>query len=235
MSSVAEIGKQQNNIHIVEIIGPAGAGKTSLYKALGNHSEQMLLSNFPDVHKIAAAPFYIRYGLQLIPSILRLSRSDSRQLTRREFAWLTIIKGWPFVLQKESRKLSQKIILDQGPVFLLADMREFGPDYLQTKKAEPLWDEFYHRWAHTLDMLVWLDAENINLVGRIRGRKQDHVVKKEPAEKAIEFLERYRKAFDFAVSALTSVNPGIRILRFDTSKQRTQDIEDRLLAEMGCS
>jgi deoxyadenosine/deoxycytidine kinase len=234
MSSVAEIGKQQNNIHIVEIIGPAGAGKTSLYTALGNYPDRMLLSNFPDVHKIAAAPFYIHYGLQLVPNILRLSSSDSRQLNRREFAWLTIIKGWPFVLQRDSKKISQKIILDQGPVYLLAEMREFGPDYLRTKKAEPLWHEFYLRWAHTLDMIVWLDAEDGQLVKRIRERDKDHIVKNEPAEKAIEFLESYRKLFDFTVAALTAINPGIRILRFDTSKQRTQEIKDRLMDEIGC-
>jgi len=235
MSKAAEIDKQQNDIRIVEIIGPAGAGKTSLYNKLGNHPDQMLLSDFPDVRKITAAPFYIRYGLQLVPSILRLSRSDSRQLTRRELAWLTIIKGWPFVLQRDLKLGPQRIILDQGPVYLLAEMREFGPDYLRTKKAEPLWQEFYHRWAYTLDMIVWLDAEDSHLVERIRGRKQDHAVKNESAEEAIKFLELYRKLFDFTVSSLTEINPSIRVLKFDTSKLQTQEIKDRLLSEMGCS
>ena len=56
---------------MVEIVGPAGAGKTTLYQALDRHPEFIRLENFPDVRKVADAPFFILNGLQLIPSLLR--------------------------------------------------------------------------------------------------------------------------------------------------------------------
>jgi hypothetical protein len=220
---------------VVEIIGPAGAGKTTLYKALSNYPEQIRLSNFPNVKRAADAPFFIRYGLQLVPSLFRLYRRTSRQLSRREFAWLTILNGWPFVLQSEVEKSSQVIVLDQGPVFLLTEMREFGPEYLKRNEAEKLWKKLYCRWAATLDMIVWLDAADIYLLERIRTRDQGHVVKNEAAPIVFEFLERYRRAYDYTLSKLGTNASGPRVLRFDTSKQQPGEIVDRLLAKFGCT
>ncbi len=81
--------------------------------------------------KWADAPFYISNGIQLISSLIRLPPSNSRQLTRREFAWMSILYGWSALLRKESHNSNKAIILDQGPVYLLAEMRLFGPEYLR--------------------------------------------------------------------------------------------------------
>ena len=225
----------QGTPRVVEIIGPAGSGKTTLCKALGDYPGRIRLSDFPNVRSAADAPFFIRYGLQLVPSIFRLSQGTSRQLSRREFAWMTILNGWPSILQRDISNSTEVIVLDQGPVYLLAEMREFGPEYLRTEGAEKLWQDLYCRWASTVDMIVWLDAADISLLERIRTRDQEHIVKNESSPRIIEFLERYRKAYDFTVSALSSKNSGIRVLRFDTSRQQTEEIKDRMLAEIGFS
>jgi hypothetical protein len=220
---------------VVEIIGPAGAGKTTLYKALNNYPEQIRLGGFPKVHKAEDAPFFIRYGLQLVPSLFRLYRRTSRQLSQREFAWLSILNGWPFVLQREVEKNSQVIVLDQGPVYLLTEMREFGPEYLKRTEAEKLWQKLYCRWAATLDVIVWLDAADIYLLERIRTREQGHVVKNEASPVILEFLERYRRAYEFTLSKLETNASGPRLLRFDTGRQQPAEIVDRLLAKFGCT
>ena len=160
----ASIEPGQKKARVVEIIGPAGAGKTSLYTSLDEFPAHIRLSNFPDVHKIADAPFFVRYGLQLLPSLARYSRPDSRPFSRREFAWMSIMVGWPTLLQKQIRTCPLVIILDQGPVYLLAEMREFGPDFIRAPKAEKFWQEVFTRWAQTLDMIVWLDAADAVLV-----------------------------------------------------------------------
>jgi cytidylate kinase len=114
-------------------------------------------------------------------------------------------------------------------------MREFGPEYLRTEDAEKFWQDLYCKWACTLDMIVWLDAADFSLLERIRTRDQDHIVKNESEPRMIEFLERYRRAYDFTVSELSAKKPGIRILRVDTSKQKTEEIVDRMLVEIGLS
>ena len=217
---------------IVEIVGPAGAGKTTLFHALGDCNGSIKRGNFPDVRKITAAPFFIWNGLRILPYLLGLSRQAGRKPTRREFAWLSILYGWPDILQKELKN-NKIIILDQGPVYLLAETREFGPEYLRKQKAEKLWRNLYSRWAQTLDLIVWLDATDIDLLNRIRSRDKQHVVKNESVETTFEFLVSYRKAYERTISILSTKHPGLKILRFDTSRKSLEEIASRILCEFG--
>ncbi|MGB8981835.1 MAG: hypothetical protein WCC12_08165 [Anaerolineales bacterium] len=217
---------------IVEIVGLAGVGKTTLCNELGRYHEHICLSNFPAVRKISAAPFFIWNGLQIVPAILNLSGHDSRNLTRREFAWLSILKGWPVVLQGQLKN-NKPIILEQGPVYLLAEINEFGPAYLREQKARFFWQGLYSRWANMLDVIVWLDAADPDLIRRIRGRDKAHVMKDESIETILEFLARYRNAYKQTISDLSVNHPGLRILRFDTTCQTPRVIANQLLAEFG--
>ena len=225
-------GTRQGKIEVVEIIGPAGAGKTTLYQALDCYTESIRLGNFPDVRKVTNAPFFISNGLRLIPSLLRLYRRNSRQLTRREFAWMTMLSGWSDLLRRGSNNDNKVVILDQGPIYLLAEMRLFGPEYLRQKTAEKLWQDLYERWRATLHMVVWLDAADDVLLDRIRNRRQEHVVKTQPATVVYEFLGRYRTEYEFIISALTAKEVGPKILQFDTERQQPPDIVNQFLSEV---
>jgi len=215
---------------IVEIVGPAGAGKTTLCQALRYGNNSIHLSDFPDVRKISTAPFFIWNGLQIASTLLGLVQHNSRKLTRREFAWLSILNGWPAVLQRELKN-NKAMILDQGPVYLLTETSEFGPEFLKTKKAKKLWRCLYSRWAGMLNMIVWLDAADNDLLKRIRSREKDHVVKKESIETAFEFLACYRMAYERTISNLSAIQPGLYVLRFDTSLKSTEEIASQLLIE----
>jgi deoxyadenosine/deoxycytidine kinase len=227
-------GSQLKKNRVVEIIGPAGAGKTTLCQALDHHSELFRLENFPDVRKVTAAPFYISNGLHLIPSLLRLYKSSSRQLTRREFAWMAILNGWPTVLRKESSDGDKVIILDQGPLYLLAEMRLFGPDYLRQENAKRFWQNLYDRWKAILYMVVWLDTADDVLLDRIRTRQQEHVVKNQPATVAYEFLGRYRSEYESILSALTAQKVDLKVFQYNTEQLSSQDIADQLVNEFSC-
>jgi len=217
---------------VVEIVGPAGAGKTTLCQVLDHYTESIRLENFPDVRKVTDAPFFISNGLQLIPNLLRLYRPNSRQLTRREFAWMAILDGWPGLLRQESNDGNKVIILDQGPVYLLAEMRLFGPEYLRQEAAERIWQDLFDRWRDTLHMIVWLDAANNVLLDRIRSRRQEHIVKTQPPTTVYDFLDRYRSEYEFIFSSLTAKKTDLKVLRFDTEGQQPQDIVNQFLSEL---
>ena len=217
---------------VVEIVGPAGAGKTTLYQALDCYTDFIRLENFPDVRKAADAPFFILNGIQLIPSLLHLYRSNSRQLTRREFAWMSILNGWSDLLRRESNDDKKVIILDQGPVYLLAEMRLFGPEYLRQNTAQPFWQSLYESWGATLDMVVCLDATNDVLLNRLRNRRQEHTVKNQPPMVVFEFLDSYRTEYEFLLSRLTAKKAGLKVLQFDTEQQRPQDIVNQFISEL---
>ena len=83
-------------------------------------------------------------------------------------------------------------------------------------------------------MVIWLDATNDVLLDRIRNRQQEHIVKAEPAKVIYEYLDRYRVEYEFILSVLTSKKTGLKVLRFDTGQQGTQDIESQFLSELIC-
>ncbi len=218
----------------VEIIGPAGAGKTTLCQVLAKASECIRLSNFPEVRKLEDAPFFIRHGLRTVSTgLMRRPRYGSRRFTRREFAWLSILDGWPELLQEEWKIDHRVAVLDQGPVYLLTEMREFGPQHLRNEPPDKTWQNLYARWAAVLDAIVWLDAPDTILTQRITGREKQHIMKGKSPEAVLEFLHRYRSAYGCTLSYLTVHNAGFRFLHFDTSRQSPERITKELVAEFG--
>lgn len=218
---------------IVEIVGPAGAGKTTLCQALTRNSRLIQVSNFPDVRKISAAPFFIWNALQLFPTLLRLPPHNSRKLTRREFAWLTILNGWPIVLLRNFKNSDSVFILDQGPIYLITELSESGPEYLNSVKAREMWQSLYCRWAPLLDVIVWLNGADSNLLERIRTREKDHLVKDSSPQAVLDFLDRYRNAYERTLTMLAVSRPDLKVLKFDTTQQSPDEITDRLLIEFG--
>jgi deoxyadenosine/deoxycytidine kinase len=213
-------------------VGPAGAGKTTLYQKLDCYTKLIQLENFPDVRKMTDAPFFISNGLGLIPNLLPLYRPGSRQLTRREFAWMSILNGWPAVLRNQLQKNNRAIVLDQGPVYLMTEVRLFGPEYLRQQTAQRFWQNLFEHWTDTLDMIVWLDTAEEVLLERIRTRQQEHVVKAQPAKVVYEFLDRYRSEYEFIFSRLIANNTCLKVLRFDTGWQTPQQIVDQILFQL---
>jgi deoxyadenosine/deoxycytidine kinase len=229
----AGVGKRmQKPPRVVEIVGPAGAGKTTLYAALDQHPERVLLGDFPDVRKLSAAPFYIFHGLGLVPSLAWLYRHPSRQLTRREFAWMAVLRGWAGLLKKDTRRDKRVIVLDQGPVYLMAELRLSGPDYLQAEKARALWESLFTRWASTLDLIIWLDAADDVLLDRIRTRPSEHLVKKEDDATIQEFLGRFRRNYEGIFARLQVNSTGPAILRLDSGTLKPEEIEAAVLTEL---
>jgi deoxyadenosine/deoxycytidine kinase len=124
--------------------------------------------------------------------------------------------------------------LDQGPIYLLAEMWLFGPEYLRRSSTKRLWKDFYRRWATAVDMVILLDAANDVLLERIRHREQDLVVKDQPARVVLDYLDSYRVEYTFLLSSFAAENTDLRILRFDTGLLRPQDILNRFLSELNC-
>lgn len=218
---------------VVEIVGPAGAGKSTLCQALASASEAIQVARFPDVRSIADAPFFAQHVLRTAFRFGFLSTQGSRRLSRREFAWLSILDGWPKVLKQELRNDQGVTLLDQGPVYLLTEIRETGPEHLRNQASDPTWQGLYANWARTLDAVVYLDAPDTVLAGRIRGREKGHIVKEAESSAVIRFLEQFRASYNCTLAMLTAHNPALRILPFDTSRETTDDVVHSLLPLLG--
>jgi shikimate kinase len=221
---------QPRTPRLMEIVGPAGAGKSTLASALAGISDCVRLRDFPDVRQPGNAPFFILHGLRVLPGLLSASRQGTDRLTRRQFAWLSILDGWPGILHRDLRADRGAIMLDQGPAYLLTELFEFGPDFLRGARAELMLRNLIGQWASLLDMVVWLDAPDAVLAERIYRRDKEHVAKNESMQAVFQFLDRFRLAYEHTLSRLIANRTDLSILRFDTSKESPLQIANQVLA-----
>jgi shikimate kinase len=218
---------------VVEFVGPAGAGKTTLAQALNQRNKRIVRGTPPDFRKTENIPFFARNTLFSLPTLFHLYHNNSgRWLTLREIAWIVILKGWHRLLRQASKN-GTIVILEHGPVFLLAQLHAFGPECLRNGGAEQWWKGIYAQWTAALDMVVLLDTADMYLVERIRNRPKWHIVKGKNKAEVLEFLAHYRVAYEQVISMLTSNRGGPRVLHFDTARESLDGIEKRLLAEFG--
>lgn len=218
---------------VVEIVGPAGAGKSTICNLLRQSSSMIQLGEFPSVRKLSCAPFFLRYGCPQLISLMLLRKNGGRRLTYREFVWLTILRGWPSILRRAKLKDSRAIVLDQGPIYLFAELNQTGPQYLRNQNNADFWFPLYTRWANTLDLVVWLDTDNQSLLDRIHSRDKWHIMKDKPSQKIFEFLTSFRETYDQVLSNLSANGKGPRVLRFDTGNTAPDAIVERVLLELG--
>lgn len=211
--------------YIVEIIGPAGSGKSTLAHALIEQSLGARLGERPQWGNVANLGFYLGNSLRLMPVFMRRPWRG-RWYTRDEAQRLFYLAGMSRRLQHISPQ-PDVLILDQGPVFDMTQLSEFGPERLQHANFTRWWRAILGRWAEALNMVVWLDAADDVLIPRVLARDKWHVIKGYADDEAYEFLHRYRSAFDITMFRLTTSSP-ICVLEFRTDRIALPDMVQQI-------
>jgi shikimate kinase len=212
---------------IMELVGPAGAGKTTLSRILSHRSTTIQIGSEIELRKTKYLPVFLSTTISLLPVFLR--QLGYRQwFTWDEIKYLVYLKGWSEVLTREASR-DATVLLDHGPVFKLATLHEFGPEKLKTDGFEPWWNHIFNQWASTLDIVVWLDAPDQILEKRINSRDQRHLVKGKTGSEVVHFLARYRASYETILEKLRT-NEGPLLLQFDTSCTSIEQIADEILS-----
>ncbi len=211
---------------VVELVGPPGSGKTTLLRVLCQRDNKIL----PGIrlHKATYIPFFISKVFYWLP--IFLSRySHSRWFTWGELRALTYLSGWLQALERRTAIDDAVTVLDHGPIFRLALLREFGPEMIKSGLDDKWWNRVFAQWAKTLSLVIWLDASDSALLKRIHNRNQTHRVKGKPEHDVYEFLARYRSAYRDIIGKLAA-HHGPALLCFDTEKQSPEQIAGEVLA-----
>ncbi len=209
---------------VVEILGVAGAGKSTLVRTLAQNDAGLINQDLPDVRDPRMAPFFFWNLLKLTPILVKMMGASERMVSRRELAWMAMVNGWDRLLARQRIRGHQAILLDQGPIYLITDLHILGPRILQSEKIQPWWDAVYQRWRSAMNLVIWLDADDGVLAERICTRPDEHQVKGYSNREIFDFLALYRHWYDRVMARLSADNPRLVVLKIDTSQRDVDDI-----------
>lgn len=208
---------------VVELVGPAAAGKTELMAALRQSDPSLLCGmRVPKSRHLTSV-------VALLPTFAAL-HWPPQALLWPEVKRVTYLHTLRRRLEREARAGHRAIVLDEGPIYYLARTLVFGGRRTSARGFQRWWRRSLAGWAHAIDGVVWLDAPDAVLTERVRNRAQSHPVKHLAPAAITSFLASYRRAFERVLHDLAAVN-GPRVARFDTSTQSAQVIADHLIGD----
>ena len=212
---------------VVELVGPAGVGKSALAERLLARHDVVRASvwNLPRALLLESV-------VRSVPQLLRLC-IVTRSLPREELKQIVRLNALRLFVRRRVAG-ARVVVLDEGPVFALSWLRVFGHPRLQNGRAEPWWRATYAVWAVLLDRLVLLDAPEPVLTSRIRGRHKPADVFRQMADGEIrDLVARYRIAFERVLGRLARAGgpPPVMLATTETTPGRLGDAVLELLAE----
>jgi deoxyadenosine/deoxycytidine kinase len=205
---------------IVELVGPAAAGKSSLLRLLSEREGWRAGLRLPKHRHLWSAA-------TLLPTCarLRLSASGATWTDMKRIVYLRTLQR---AVAAETRTRHRVVVLDEGAAYMLARIRVYGVANIQSSGFLRWWSSATSEWARTLGLLVWLDASDDVLADRLRRRPQHHRMQDADDRHIGQFLASYRAAYAEVLSAFASV-PGLIVLRFRTDREPLS-----LIAESVC-
>ena len=87
-------------------------------------------------------------------------------------------------------------------------------------------------WSESMTLVVWLDAPDQLLLERIRTRNTGHPCERMSDAEGIDWLGRYRTAFDESLAVFQQLHPR-DLVRIDTSGMSPDEIATSVLERIG--
>lgn len=217
---------------IIEIIGPAGVGKTTIAMSILSKEPRIILEAPPDIKSIQNIPFYLGNSLRLLPFLFHILREDKARITKDLLFTLAYLKGGVKRLNRFEKHQYGTILFDQGPIYMISYLSIFILPALLSEEHNNWLEPIYRRWANCLHTIVWLDASDRILLDRVRNRLKKHGSKFRTDSEAADFNKSYRDRFNEVISSLSRVNPQIRIVRIDTGNFTVPECAEHILMEL---
>jgi hypothetical protein len=213
---------------LVEIVGPAGGGKTALLRTLARDPR---IRAGLRIDRGRHLPEMLRHTVALIPTALGLLRNRPASMQNGLLHFVRLRTLPSVVMLAMAEEPARTILLDEGPVFSLGRLSVFQGADRTPGVVRRQWHAELDRWATLLDTVILVDATDAVLRRRIRERPKEHQIKDRSDAEMAGFLERYRQAYREILSAMT-MRGKVRVVELDTTHASAEASANRVIGEL---
>jgi energy-coupling factor transporter ATP-binding protein EcfA2 len=213
---------------VIELIGPAGVGKTGLLRIVAGLAPGVRTGLRFD--RVRALPIVAWHAVTLMPATLDMLFTDARWMWAG-LRHLWRLRAFPSLVERARGSGHQTILLDEGPVFSLGRLRVFQHAHEGSGWLARTWNAEVARWRNSLTGVVLLDADNEVLTQRIRNRAKHHPVKHGSDRQIFEFLDGYRAAYRDIATRLNA-DGRVHIVELDTTTRPFEDVAVDIVTAM---
>lgn len=207
---------------ILELVGPAGAGKSAVAAALTGGKGSVGLWNQP-------RPSLLVGAAQVTGPALAAVRAG-RPLIPEEMAQMVRLSALERTLSRSIAD-GELVVMDEGPVFALSWFAVF-----YGRNGDPGWCTWRKRmlqdWAGRLDLVIRMDAPDEVLASRIRQRSKPHLVKQRPFSEICGFNARFREAFSRVIDELVKAG-NVQVMDLRTDALSPDELARRVTDAVG--
>jgi shikimate kinase len=204
---------------VAEIVGPAGAGKSTLARAIKRSGAGVRAGlsvwGLPKRLLLASA-------CASLPQLVGLW-CGGRPVGLEEAKMIVRLKALGRRIGRESSRRHKLLLLDEGTVFALAKLRARADGGVGRLR------DLVERCAGNLDAVVWLDAPDAVLARRIRERDKPHRMKACTDEEIAAFIARYRAGYEWAVAEMCA-RRDLKIIRVSTEGETPERVAEQVLS-----
>ena len=220
MGSVVAMPVQRPRI--IELIGPAGAGKSEVAAHLARLPGVLCTS-------VWRLPFTELAWATLctVPSATMLMRRARAPLSR-ELRHIARLRALLNFLDRDELSAYRCVVLDEGAIYTLAWLRVIGHPVFHDARTNSWHHHIAGLWGATLDEVVRLDAPEVVLAQRLRTRAKPHAMSLASDRSITAFNMRYRTAFNTAIG-MVQEHGRLALRDFRTDHSSPAEIAEQIL------
>jgi hypothetical protein len=212
----------QKRLRLVELMGPAGAGKSTVFEALLARDPTILET--PTLRNNRYAAVVAVNTISAVATIVRRRAIDFED-PKEQVRIMMYVQALPRVLPELGSPGDSAIVFDQGPLFLLTRHN------FQDERLSSWWNRMVDTYSPLLDIVVLLDAPDDLLRERINTRDKWHALKGADGSSAVDILRATRQIYARTLEAVAArPGGGPAVLRFDTSLLSADEIAEAILS-----
>jgi hypothetical protein len=214
--------------HIIEMVGVAATGKSTLEKAMMQRNAR--IKPFDQPGDISYLPFLIKLAIIWFPLYLKEYR-HTRWFTVQEIRNMAYLDTWISRIRHRALLRDDIFTVEPGSVYWLSTLKGCGPEITNHPYFQRWWQREYKRWALALDAIIWLDAPEEVCFERIHSRDQHHQFLDCTAENALAQIKYDREYYQRVVPEMAS-RYSIKVFYFRTDQISTEQMVEQIFSDV---